>query len=89
MEKEQGAQVGMNETPTRTDNDAGMTQDRSLDVLRADLARRRPNMPAEAQGHASNLIEQIKELQRGNEAVRPFMAQSVQRLGEMLNGTLR
>ena len=84
MKKEQGAQDGMNESPTRTENDAGMTQYRSLDVLRADLARRRPKMPAEAQGHASNLIEQIKELQRGNEAVRPFMAQSVHRLARSL-----
>ena len=62
-----------------------MTQDRSLEVLRRDLARRRPKMPAEAQGHASNLIEQIKELQRGNEAVRPFMAESTRRLAAALH----
>ena len=86
MKKEQGAQEGMNEMPTCTDNDAGMTQARSLDVLQRDLARLRPNLPSDpdaphdARGMASEAIEGIKELRRGNQSARDGVLQAIERL---------
>lgn len=53
-----------------------------LAVLAADLRRRRPNMPAEARNHASNLIEQLDGIKTHAdlERMRPFMARSMRLL---------
>lgn len=57
---------------------------RDLENLAADLRRRRPNMPAAAQPHASNLIEQLDGIKTPAdlERLRPFMARSARLLQE-------
>jgi len=60
MEKEQGANECMNETPTCTEMRAGSTQARSLSDLADDLARAIHTMPAAARPFAHNLIGMLK-----------------------------
>jgi hypothetical protein len=74
----------MNKDRTSNRRDTDLTRERSLRVLAADLRRLRPHLPPEAQGHASNLIEQIGNFLKGGprqqEALKPFMRKSMERL---------
>ena len=89
MEREQGAPESMNDLATCTDSNAGLTQARSLDVLQRDLARLRPSLPSDpdaphdAQGMASEAIEGIKELRRGNQSARACVLQAIERLAAL------
>lgn len=53
-----------------------------LPRMAADLRRRRPNMPLDAQPHASNLIEQLDGIKTPAdlERMRPFMERSARPL---------
>lgn len=60
----------------------------ALLATRRDIARRRPHMPAGAQGFASNLIEQTDNLIKrpeDAERLRPWMAESMRRLRAALS----
>lgn len=53
-----------------------------LTKLASDLSRRRPKLPLEARPHASNIIEQIAQIETAEdlERIRPFMARSAKLL---------
>jgi hypothetical protein len=53
-----------------------------LTALQVYLLKVRPSLPAAAQPHASNLIQQIKNIETGDDARRltPFIAESMRRL---------
>jgi hypothetical protein len=88
MDSELLAGLSKNDSGTGKQIDASLTPSGSLDVLSGfkalgrELSRRRPHLPEEAQGHASNLIEQIDNIhdEADLKRLKPFMLRSLFRL---------
>jgi hypothetical protein len=82
MDSELLAGLSKNDSGTGKQIDASLTPSGSLDVLPGfkalgrELSRRRPHLPEEAQGHASNLIEQIDNIhdEADLKRLKPFIA---------------
>ncbi len=80
-ETPEGAQIGMNETPTCTGSGTKLTHPRSLTVLASDLRRLRPNYTDKGKHRAvSTLIEQCHSWENGGnrDALRGAMEAAMQ-----------